>query len=43
MYYRPEFTLFAMKVALSLALFIVFWGAAIVMLAKFRDSTDVVS
>ncbi|MDP6770060.1 MAG: hypothetical protein QF704_05105, partial [Anaerolineales bacterium] len=43
MYYRPEFTLFAMKVALSLALSIVFWGAAIVMLAKFRGSTDVVS
>ena len=43
MYYRPEFTLFAMKVALSLALSIIFWGAAIVMLAKFRDSTDVVS
>ena len=43
MYYRPEFTLFAMKVALSLALAIIFWGLGILMLSKFRKNTHFVS
>ncbi|MBS59866.1 MAG: hypothetical protein CL606_00915 [Anaerolineaceae bacterium] len=43
MYYRPEFTLFAMKVALSLALAIIFWGLGILMLSKFRKHTHFVS
>ena len=43
MYYRPESTLFAMKLALSLALAIVFWGATMLMFSKFKHSTDVVS
>ena len=42
MYYRPEYTLFAMRIALSLALAIVFWGATILMFSKFRKSTNVV-
>ena len=43
MYYRPELTLFAMKVALSLAVAIVVWGATILMLSKLRNSTDSLS
>ncbi len=43
MYYRPESTLFAMKLALSLALAIVFWGATMLMFSNFKHSTDVVS
>jgi hypothetical protein len=43
MYYHPESTLFAIKVALALALAIICWGAAISIVPRLRNSTYVVN
>ena len=40
MHYTPEPTLFAIKVALALALTIIFWGVAILMASNFGSYTD---
>ena len=43
MHYTPEPTLFAIKVALALALAIICWGAAILIVPRLRNSTYVVN
>ncbi len=41
MHYSPEPTLFAIKVAFALALAIIFWGVAILMVSNFGSYTDI--
>jgi uncharacterized membrane protein YfhO len=40
MHYSPEPTLLAIKVAFALALVIIFWGVAILILSNFGSYTD---